>query len=88
MVDRALLRGRRSGSTVLSLLADHSWLDCVVGEKGFASNKSCWLSARLLRCSGRVDSLVLTEAMARRLVQVSCMLSVVEGLEEGGIDAA
>jgi hypothetical protein len=72
----------------MSLLADHSWLDCVVGGNGLAGNKSCWLSVRLSRRSGRVYSLVLMEAMARRFVQVSCMLSVVEGLEEGGIDAA
>jgi hypothetical protein len=46
VVDRALLRGRGGGGTVLSLLADHSRLECVVGGNGLAGNQSCRVSAR------------------------------------------
>jgi hypothetical protein len=45
VVDRALLRGRGSGSTVLSLLADHSRLDGSGGVVGLSGDKSCRLLA-------------------------------------------
>ena len=81
MVDRALLRGRGSGSTVLSLLADHSRLDGSGGVVGLSGNKSCRLLAGSMRCNGQKESPVHMEAMARRLVAVKCMLSVAEGLK-------
>ena len=88
MVDRALLRGRGSESTVRSLLADHSRLDGSGGVVGLSGNKSCRLLAGSMRCNGQKESPVLMEAMARRLVAVNCMLSVVEALERCGINAA